>query len=188
MAGWCRETRWSSCVSQSRSEVSVIIAYIIATFQSLQYWWLILFFLINWGIVNLQYSVSFKCTAKWFRFFSVIGYYYKILSIVSVLHSRSLLFIYFVHSSVNLLIPKLLMYPSSHFPPFLCLWVYFYFVTKFTCIIFFRFHKWVILFSYYESNSDRERQLSAGCFLLRHRGIGSWSWSGTWIQTHFSSS
>ena len=146
------------------------------------------FFLINWGIVNLQYSVSFKCTAKWFRFFSVIGYYYKILSIVSVLHSRSLLFIYFVHSSVNLLIPKLLMYPSSHFPPFLCLWVYFYFVTKFTCIIFFRFHKWVILFSYYESNSDRERQLSAGCFLLRHRGIGSWSWSGTWIQTHFSSS
>ena len=185
MAGWYRETNksWGSCVSQSCSEVSsrhciyncnisVPTILMIASF----------FFSINWGIVNLQHSVSFKCTAKWFRFFSVIGYYYKILSIVSVLHSRSL-FIYFVHSSVNLLIPKLLTCPSSHFPPFLCLWVYFYFITKFTCIIFFRFHKWVISFSCYESNSDRERQLSAGFFLLRQRGNGSWSWSSTWIQT-----
>ena len=52
------------------------------------------FFLYNWSIVDLQYYVSFRCTAKWFcytyvciylysffRFFSIIVYY-KILTIV----------------------------------------------------------------------------------------------------------
>ena len=62
------------------------------------------FFFFNWNIVDLQ-CVSFRCTAKWFicihmyisiypyvyiyciylfffRFFSIIGYYYNILNIV----------------------------------------------------------------------------------------------------------
>ena len=52
------------------------------------------FFFLNWSIVDLQYCVSFRCTAKWFsysyiciylysffQFFSIIVYY-KILNIV----------------------------------------------------------------------------------------------------------
>ena len=46
----------------------------------------------NWSIVDLHHCFSFKWTAKWFTytyihiyfsFFSLIGYYYKMLSIVS---------------------------------------------------------------------------------------------------------
>ena len=40
-------------------------------------------FFLNWNIIDLQYCVSFRCTAKWFfLFFSIIGYY-NILNIVA---------------------------------------------------------------------------------------------------------
>ena len=72
--------------------------------------------LFYWSIVDLQYCLSFRCTAEWlryiyfFRFFPIIGYY-KIVNIVSVLYSKSLLFIlYMVILSAS---PILLIYPSS---------------------------------------------------------------------------
>ena len=72
--------------------------------------WIFCFF--YWTIVDLQYCVSFRCIAKWFRyiyvcvyiyfrFFSIIGYY-KILNIIPC---AILLLIYFMYSSLYLLIP-----------------------------------------------------------------------------------
>lgn len=58
-------------------------------------------FLISWSIADLQYHISFRCIAKWFRytFFSDYFplYYYKMLNIV--LCSKSLLLLYFFKSS-----------------------------------------------------------------------------------------
>ena len=53
---------------------------------------------------------------SFFRSFSLVGYY-KRLSIVVLLYSRSLLVIYFIYSSVPVNL-KLLIYPSpSHLGP-----------------------------------------------------------------------
>ena len=85
-------------------------------------------FIYYWSLVGLQCFVSFRCTAKWFReihifiylfffrFFSLIGYY-KIWSRVLVLYSMSLLVIYFIYSSVYMLIPhSSFTHPHPH-PP-----------------------------------------------------------------------
>ena len=81
-------------------------------------------------IVDLQWHVSFSCTAQWlsfiyiykyeyiyiyilFRLFSLMGYY-NILCITPVWCGRSLLFTYSIYSVyVN---PKLLIYPPLLFP------------------------------------------------------------------------
>ena len=70
----------------------------------------------HWSIVYLQYFVSFRGTAKWFRYtcthtfffrlFSHIGCY-RIWAMFPVLYSRSLLFICFICSHVYMLIPAL---------------------------------------------------------------------------------
>ena len=93
-----------------------------------------IFFFFNWSIVDLQCCVNFRCTAQsfsyvyvciyvcvclyiyafFFRFFSLIGYY-KILRSFPVLYDRSLLVIYFIYSSVYMLIPNSLfiLHPSK---------------------------------------------------------------------------
>ena len=55
--------------------------------------------------VSVVYIYKYTYIYSFFRFFSIIGYY-KILNIVPWLYSRSLLFIYFIFSSVYLLIPN----------------------------------------------------------------------------------
>ena len=69
------------------------------------------FFFFNWSLVDLQCSVSFRRTVKWFiyiLFFFIFFHmvYYKILNIVAVLYSRTLWFIYFMCGTLYLLIPN----------------------------------------------------------------------------------
>ena len=71
-------------------------------------------FFLYWSIVDLHYCVSFRGYTKviqlyiypfFFRFFSHIGYYI-ILSRVLCAYSMSLLIVYFIYSSVYMLIPN----------------------------------------------------------------------------------
>ena len=66
-----------------------------------------------WSIVNLQCCINFRCTVKWFHYTHIHIYvflfrffHYKILNIVPCAISRSLLLIYFIHSSACILIPN----------------------------------------------------------------------------------
>ena len=83
------------------------------------------------SLVDLQCCVNFKCTAKWFIyvhtyiiyifwFFSLVGYY-KILSIVPISYSRSLLATSFIYRiSIN---PKFLIYPLILIPPLVTMFI-----------------------------------------------------------------
>ena len=106
-------------------------------------------------IIDLQYCISFKYTAKWFCFIYIyngiyiythiifqilsIRVYYKILNISYTAGPYWSAILYIVECiSTN---PILLIYSSNPSPLvtvvcFLCLWVFFCFVRKFTCIIF----------------------------------------------------
>ena len=66
-----------------------------------------------WCIVDLQCCVSFRCMAKWFSYTYIhsfsdsfpVGYYRILSKIPCAIYSRSLLIIYFICSSVYMLIP-----------------------------------------------------------------------------------
>ena len=75
------------------------------------------FFLTEIQLLTIWWWFYTMCTSRWFsymffRLFSTIGYY-KILSLLSMLHSKSLLLIYFMYSNLYLLThtPK----PKAHF-------------------------------------------------------------------------
>ena len=68
-------------------------------------------FFFFWSIVDLQYCVSFRCTAKWFHIYTYICILldYFPLQVITrywmwlpVLYSKSLLIIYFMYSSLYL--------------------------------------------------------------------------------------
>ena len=85
------------------------------------------FFIFYWIIIDLQYCICFRCTAKCFSytysyihsfsdFFSHIDYH-GILSEFSVLYSRSLLIIYFIYVACYMLIPNsYIIPPPTKFP------------------------------------------------------------------------
>ena len=90
---------------------------------------LVLLILLNfyWSLVDLLF-VSFKCTAKWISF--AYSYIYSFLDFFSpikavthywaefpVLYNRSLLVIYFIYSSVYMLIPVSQFIPAPSLSP-----------------------------------------------------------------------
>ena len=101
-----------------------------------------------WGIVDLPCCVIFCYTVKWFSYtcicfifiFFFIMLYLRILNIVPVLYSRTLLFIHAKYN--NLLIPNFQSIPTTLPFPWqlqvcsLCLWVFFCFRDKGICVIF----------------------------------------------------
>ena len=78
-----------------------------------------------WSIVDLQYYVSFRWTAKWIsytctyihyflRFFSHTGHYRVLIRVPCAIYSRALLVMYFIYNSVYTSITI-----SQFIPPFL---------------------------------------------------------------------
>ena len=105
--------------------------------------WTFCFFFFNfyWSLVAFQYCVSFYCTAKWIShtyplflgFPSHLGHHRALNSIIFIY------ILYIVESGVYMSVP---VYPISPFPlviPLcsLCLCLYFCFINKILCTIFF---------------------------------------------------
>ena len=95
----CHPFRFS-CMNGFISGIALLICWWIwlSLCQCYTFFYKNLFF--NWSIVDLQCCVNFWCTAKWFSytyiyifsfiFFSIMVYY-RILNIVPLLYSRTLL-------------------------------------------------------------------------------------------------
>ena len=69
--------------------------------------WFLNWLLKNWNVVDLQCCVGFWCIAKWYTYFFIffsIMVYDWILNVVPCANNRTLLFIYFVCSTLYLLI------------------------------------------------------------------------------------